>query len=450
MGTKRQRRPAGGGRPGLSRLAVCGYKSICQEQAIVLRPLTVLAGANSSGKSSMMQPLLLLKQTLEAPFDPGALLLDGPNVRLTSAEQLACRVPGSCPSMLSMELGLADGDTLGLGFKRIPGMGMEIDHLTHVTATGDKTALRPGMSHQEIEAILPEHLRRLREDMSGGGKWDLHWVVSRDRCFLFFGLAGSGKVPRSDWLARAFSPAVLVGPLIEQMIHVPGLRGNPERTYKTTAVGQTFPGTFEAYIASIISHWQSTGDPKLQELSSVLEDLGLTWKVEAKPLDDTRVELRVGRMPHAKRGGAYDLVSIADVGFGVSQTLPVLVALLAARPGQIVYLEQPEIHLHPRAQRRLADVLAKVATRGVVTVVETHSALLVRGIQTQVARGELSPSLVGLHWFQREAATGATQVTAADLDPQGAFGDWPEDFDDVALQAEQDYLDAVEKRGVAV
>src|SRR5919205_3343005 len=70
------------------RITVGGFKSISQEQTIEIRPLTILAGANSSGKSSIMQPLLLLKQTLEATYDPGPLLLDGPNVKFTSMDQL--------------------------------------------------------------------------------------------------------------------------------------------------------------------------------------------------------------------------------------------------------------------------------------------------------------------------------------------------------------------------
>ena len=57
---------------GITKIAVKGFKSIAEECAIDIRPLTILAGANSSGKSSIMQPLLLLKQTLEAPYDPGA------------------------------------------------------------------------------------------------------------------------------------------------------------------------------------------------------------------------------------------------------------------------------------------------------------------------------------------------------------------------------------------
>ena len=81
------------------------------------------------------------------------------------------------------------------------------------------------------------------------------------------------------------------------------------------------------------------------------------------------------------------MVSIADVGFGVSQVLPVLVALIVAEPGRLVYLEQPELHLHPRAQVALAQVLAAAAKRGVRVVAETHSSLLLLAVQTLVAEG---------------------------------------------------------------
>ena len=75
----------------ISEIQVAGFKSIRDEQCIVIRPLTILAGANSSGKSSMMQPVLLLKQTLEASYDAGPLQLNGPNVKFTSADQLLSR-----------------------------------------------------------------------------------------------------------------------------------------------------------------------------------------------------------------------------------------------------------------------------------------------------------------------------------------------------------------------
>jgi predicted ATPase len=214
-------------------------------------------------------------------------------------------------------------------------------------------------------------------------------------------------------------------------------------------VGPTFPGTFEKYVASVIAQWQADKDTQaLEEVNRALEGLGLTWKVTAEPVTHSQVQLKVGRLPHGKRGGAHDLVSIADVGFGVSQTLPVIVALLVAKPGQAVYLEEPEIHLHPRAQTRMAELVSEAAQRGVGVIVETHSALLLRAVQTLVAKGTISPDLVKLHWFTR-LEDGSTEVKSADLDEQGAFGDWPEDFDETAITTEREYLDAAEARSQA-
>jgi len=421
-------------RPSLRAISVVGYKSLVNKQRIEIRPLTILAGANSGGKSSIMQPILLLKQTLDAPYDPGSLLLGGPNVRLTSADQLLSIKSKSKAKEFSIGFGIGDKN-VELCFRQVSGKGLEIysntvtDGIkeTVVSMDTDVTGIKEQLLFTLFGVNLPKKWKEEAELK----------VVRRDRFFLVVELLNIGF--------PVFHPGEELAAMIRGLIHVPGLRGNPERNYKTTAVGDTFPGTFEFYVASVINHWQSSNDERLSQLGKQLEKLGLTWKVQAKKQDETQVELKVGRLPHSKQGGAHDLVSIADVGFGVSQTLPVLVALLAAQQGQLVYIEQPEIHLHPRAQRALATMLAEAARRGVIVIVETHSALLLRGIQTLVARDELSPDLIKLHWFQRDAA-GATTITSADLDNTGAFGDWPGDFDEVELTSDNEYLSAAEAK----
>jgi len=424
------------------KIAVRGFKSIADEQQIELRPLTLLAGANSSGKSSIMQPVLLLKQTLEAPSDPGSLLLDGPNVRFTSAEQLLSQVPGKARgSEFAVRIELSSGPHLEVVFKREKGVGFELIAMNYGD-DGEKPWILPSMRHDEIVKALPASYAAWYTEIEKGTKKGIyHWSVYRDRCFLSFEVSAK----ESGFPPMRFGPAGRFIPDLQALIHLPGLRGNPRRTYAKSAAGPLFPGTFENYVASIIAQWQSTNDSRLTELGLALGEMGLTWKVKAEPVDDTQVELRVGRLTHSRRGGAHDLVSIADVGFGVSQSLPVVVALIAARPGQVVYLEQPEIHLHPRAQRRLAHVLSDAANRGVIVVAETHSSLLLREVQTIVATGKLSTDKVKLHWVQRQD-DGRTVVTPADLDENGAYGDWPEDFDEVELDAEKTYLDAVENR----
>lgn len=140
-----------------------------------------------------------------------------------------------------------------------------------------------------------------------------------------------------------------------------------------------------------------------------------------------------------------DMVSIADVGFGVSQTLPVLVALIMADPGQLVYIEQPEIHLHPKATVAIAQAFADAAKRGVKVVVETHSELFLTGVQSLVAEDYLPSELVRLNWFTRRS-DGTTKIDSANLDNLGRFGDWPEDFADTALSIQNRYLTAVEQK----
>ena len=424
-------------RPSLRAISVVGYKSLVNKQRMEIRPLTILAGANSGGKSSIMQPILLLKQTLDAPYDPGSLLLGGPNVRLTSADQMLSKKTKSKTKEFSIGFEIGD-KKIELCFRQVPGKGLEIysntvtdgKAETVISMDTDLTGIKDQLLFKKFRGKLP---KKMLEEA------DLK--VVRDRSFLVVELSfGEGLLS-----VPVLHPGEKLAAIISGLIHVPGLRGNPERNYNTTAVGDTFPGTFEFYVASVINHWQSSNDPRLSQLGTQLEKLGLTWKVQAKQRDETQVELKVGRLPRGKVGGGHDLVSIADVGFGVSQTLQVLVALLAAKPGQLVYIEQPEIHLHPRAQRALATIFAEAANRGVIVIVETHSALLLSGIQTLVAKDELSPDLIKLHWFQRNPS-GATEITSADLDDTGAFGDWPEDFDEVELASDNEYLSAAEAK----
>jgi predicted ATPase len=425
---------------GITRITVAGYKSIAEEQSIEIRPLTLLAGANSSGKSSIMQPLLLLKQTLEASYDPGPLLLNGPNVKFTSVDQLLSRVSGKEQGR-TFYVGVGAGSrAFTVYFERHADKGLDIRQMTHSFGQ-EETILRVGMTHDAIVSVLPSSLKDIYEILYGAKNTKPKWEVVRDRCFLEL------RSRAEDPLLGIISLSEFVGSHLHRIIHLPGLRGNPERMYPVTAVGSTFPGTFEKYTASVIADWQTmqTGTELLRfaRLTQDLQTLGLTGRVTAKRINDTQVELQVGRLSRAVEGEARDLVNIADVGFGVSQTLPVLAALHVAEPGQLVYLEQPEIHLHPYAQVAIAQVLADAAQRGVRVVAETHSALLLLGVQTLVAEGKLPPELVKLHWFT-QCEDGTTEISSRDLDETGAFGDWPQDFGLVELEAESRYLDAVE------
>ena len=418
-------------------VAVEGFKSIRNKQTIGIRPLTLLAGANSSGKSSFLQPLLLLKQTLDAPYDPGALLLDGTNVRFTDVGQLLWkpRVARNGASHFSVGLDVTTERAEVTFAKGTKGAEVVRTNYRVVDHKGkeQEVSLWPGMSKTDFDdqnpslSYVPEYEKiAFRE-------------VKRMKCLLQTVLT---RTIGSFILEETWPYTMDVVRFLTEIVHLPGLRGNPRRTYQYSAAGPQFPGVFNDYVAGVISSWKSTDKEKLERLGNDLRHLGLTWKAEATAIDDTQVELKVGRLRTPARGGARDLVSIADVGFGVSQTLPVLVSLLVANPGQMVYLEQPEIHLHPNAQLAMADLLSAAAKRGVVVVAETHSQFLLWGIQRLVAEGKLDPNLVQLHWFSRDS-DGATEVTSRGICDNGDFGDWPEDFSDAALTAQDGLLRAM-------
>lgn len=474
-------------------LAVRGFKSIAAEQCLELRPLTILAGANSSGKSSIMQPWLLLKQTLECPADPGAILLDGPNVRFDRGEDLLSRTPdGKTATEFAVRYEAPGSDFLEMRYAHRPGRGFAISAVdTKCEGLSFRETLDPevGVASSPGNSRIPVR----------------NGFLQRDRCFLDFwfvapkvqGMPEGGAtdapqrpaedhatdfVARVGWLqtwgngAGSLGQAILadgVGlrPDLLEMIHLQGLRTAPRRAYPRRGIRERFPGTFDEYAASVLFGWQMArldasatpllpmADPQMESetdaaqsaalhlaaLDADLQSLGLTWGALAHAVGDAWIEVRVGRTPRRLGDGATDMVSIADVGVGVSQILPVVVALIVAKPLQIVYLEQPELHLHPAAQRGLARLLAKAAKRGVRVVAETHSELVLREIQTLVAAGELDPDIVKLHWFSRDAG-GQTVVTAADLDADGAFGGWPEDFSAVAMDSSQAYVEAVGRR----
>lgn len=373
---------------------------------VELSPLTLLAGANSSGKSSFIQPFLLVKQTIEAPFDPGPLLLNGPNARFSDPKQLftvrgkKALSFGACTESWNFEVTYEHRKGLALA------------------SLSYRLGNDPPVEKEGEGGIFPRKLP-FYKTMPGAPSLD---VDVPDR----------------------FSE------MCRHLIYLPGLRGNPQRAYPRTAIRQdrdlpsAFPGTFDSYFASIIYHWgeESTSRGHLDRLSRWLGQLGLTWSVEAVPRDGVSLELQVARTRKSK-----DWVNIADVGLGVSQVLPVLVALLTASPNQVIYLEQPELHLHPRAQWALAEILVEVASSETcpIVILETHSATLLLGVQTAVAKGKIAGEKVSLNWFSRDDL-GLGTLSSVHLDKQGRYGEWPVDFDDVSLAAEREYLDAVTGR----
>jgi len=237
---------------GLSGVAVRGFKSIRNETRVEIRPLTILAGANSTGKSSIIQPLLLLKQTLEVPYDPGPLCLDGPNVRFTRAEQfLWAGANGIRDGEFSVELKHDTIFMIRICFKAREGEGVAMEWL-RFRETGRIKEVHPMMSHEEVVAVMPRDWRGIEDLRSKAKKMrPASWALVWQRWLFMYADGASGTVLGTPAEVNIFDSD------LRRMIHLPALRGNPERSYRKSGSGYGFPGLFQDYAASIVLCWFS-------------------------------------------------------------------------------------------------------------------------------------------------------------------------------------------------
>lgn len=126
------------------------------------------------------------------------------------------------------------------------------------------------------------------------------------------------------------------------------------------------------------------------------------------------------------------------VGFGLTYSLPILVACLAAPPGALLLIENPEAHLHPQGQAKIGELLARCAADDVQILVETHSDHVLNGIRVAVKRGLIKAEQVRLCYFTRDVSTGDCHVELPSVLPDGQLSNWPEGFFDqweVSLEA---------------
>ncbi len=121
-----------------------------------------------------------------------------------------------------------------------------------------------------------------------------------------------------------------------------------------------------------------------------------------------------------------------NVGFGLTYTLPVIVALLSSGPGSLIMIENPEAHLHPKGQVRIGELMSIAAACGIQVIVESHSDHILNGIRLAVYNGGISPDNVKLHYFARkEVDQGMVSIVTPVIDPNGRIDRWPEGFFDI-------------------
>lgn len=130
--------------------------------------------------------------------------------------------------------------------------------------------------------------------------------------------------------------------------------------------------------------------------------------------------------------GLSNLYRATNVGFGISYALPIIVAVLSSKPGTLILIENPEAHLHPKGQSQMGQLLALAASCGVQIVLETHSDHVLNGIRLGVHNGEIKPESVQLHYFKRvkDKEKLIIEIISPKIDKDGHLDQWPHGFFD--------------------
>lgn len=168
------------------------------------------------------------------------------------------------------------------------------------------------------------------------------------------------------------------------------------------------------------------------------------WSTYLGLVEDIHIEdlAALGLTIKVKPHGVGSVLSLPSVGVGVSQLLPVLVVCLLAEPGSVILLEQPELHLHPALQQRLADFFIAMSRSGRQLIVETHSEYIISRLRRRIAEDaddELM-KLVKVIFAERDRETGETQYRDLDLTPYGDIEEWPKGFFDQAAEDEREII----------
>ena len=224
---------------GISQITISAYKSINSTQSLEIRPLTILAGANSSGKSSFLQPLLLMKQTLESSFDSGALLLNGSHANFSDANQLLSKTSNT--KNFNIEFKETSGEIFSFEFSANASRRFDISSQTYTGKFGH-IQIYPSMTQEQILHSIPTLKKLLqRTKNSRNISKQITLSVVPNRCFLEItariDLNGTSKATVPNLFPILQQLSGLTDPLkyeILRTIHLPGLRGNPARTYQKT------------------------------------------------------------------------------------------------------------------------------------------------------------------------------------------------------------------------
>ena len=358
-----------------------------------LCPLTLLSGANASGKSSVLQALALLHQTMREHEWSSRLMLNGSVVRLGTVADVIDQMHGR----RSVEMALLDGER-------------EFQwEFTGERAEMSMEVARVRSVHGDAGKDEPKLLRHLLPWSHGEALEGSFWAGSLQArlCGLTY-LTAERMGPRETYPLEDPGYAPVVGPRGEHAASVLYFGGDARVLGGLTV--EDVPPT------------------RLRQIEAHMNRFF------------PGCELSVGKVPQAnavtlglRTSKGMDFHRPIHTGFGLTQVLPIVVAALSAAKEDLLLIENPEVHLHPSGQAAMGGFLAEVAATGVQVILETHSDHVLNGIRRAVKRGALPPEDAALHFFrlrQEDESDGAAQVQSLVLDRNGNLDTWPEGFFD--------------------
>ena len=385
------------------------------EQRSQLRPITLLVGENSTGKTTFLGCYAALHRMLseelfgfldeldfnESPFAMG------------SFRDIVRSRRGPSGRINEFKLGFAlEAKQSGLSHREL-------------TATFGESGSQPVVSSLRLGFSEDSHLTlrrtedsRSRLEVSGGPTQDIDFpfgqarfllrLLSEDDSSLFRRSPGLKSTVKQMFGPRAIRRDGLALPVLSDLMPVAPLRSKPKRTYdpvRETASpeGEHIPMLMMRLDRTSKERWGSLHDDLVEFGRSAGLFADIKVKRHGKQMSDPfQLQVKVRSGPHA---------NIMDVGYGVSQSLPILVDILAAkssarrpqRPqtGRTFLLQQPEVHLHPRGQAQLASLFIEAFNKGRNRfLIETHSDHIVDRVRIAVRQGKLKPRDVSILYFE--------------------------------------------------
>jgi predicted ATPase len=399
------------------------FKSWQDTGEIKLSPITGFFGTNSSGKSAILQFLLMLKQTMESSDRRQVLHMGNERtyVNLGTIYDIAYdhKIPSAIIFSLEwdfqtpLRVFTPESSEENLFFSNYLGFSSKIE-LRKERIFVNNFRYKISSNSQSISFAFGDELKESERAISLRLSPIKNYAFPEQTSVAFQNTSFLSDLNLS--YEKAFQNIYYLGPLREY----------PQRIYSWAGgepqdVGHRGELAIPALLAS-----QNNRINIEKQVAHWLKELGLIDSFRVAAIAETSLyyEVRVKRTPNASE------VLITDVGFGVSQILPVLVLCYYAPEYSTIILEQPEIHLHPSVQSGLADVFIDVIkTRNLQIILESHSEHLLRRLQRRIAEEKdgLTNEDMSLY-FCNLNSDGSSKLTALELDQFGNIANWPENF----------------------